>query len=163
MAAKFFFKQLLRYIHIISLIYQWVPQYVIHWSFSSHLLLFNTRGLCRLLHHHLPTSSQLYINHTNREVDHDCLDAHMPARRNLYRHCAPYKQEGIQECSLLILYLIIVILMEYFFKYKLSTIFYYIRYISVYIQSIYCIKFSEVCANNLNWVILYSVRPPFWK
>ena len=49
---------------------QWVPQHVTHWSFS-HLLLFNTRGLCRLLHHRPPTSSQLFINRTSREVDRD--------------------------------------------------------------------------------------------
>ena len=61
----------LRYIHIISLNYQRVPQYVTHLSFSSHLLLLNTRGLCRLLRHRLPTSSQLFINCTGRKLDRD--------------------------------------------------------------------------------------------
>ena len=50
---------------LISLNYQWVPQYVTHWSFSSHWLLFNTRGLCCLLRHHMPTSSQLFINRSS--------------------------------------------------------------------------------------------------
>ena len=36
-----------------------------------HLLLFNTRGLSRLLRHRLPTSSQLFINLISREVDRD--------------------------------------------------------------------------------------------
>ena len=42
------------------------------------------------------------------------LDAHLPERGNLYTHCAPYMPEGIQECPLSILYLVILILMEFF-------------------------------------------------
>ena len=42
-----------------------------------------------------------------------CLDAHLPERGNLYMHCAPYMPEGIQECPLSILYLVILILMEF--------------------------------------------------
>ena len=40
-------------------------------TFSSHLLLINTRGLCRLLRHRLPISSQQLKNRTSREVDRD--------------------------------------------------------------------------------------------
>ena len=43
-----------------------------------------------------------------------CLDAHLPERGNLYTHRAPYKPEGIQECPLSILYLVIFILIEFF-------------------------------------------------
>ena len=106
------FLQLFWYIHVISLTYQWVPQYVTHWSFSSHLPLFNTRGLCRLLRHRLPSSSQLFINHSSVRWIVICqlrLDAHLPERGNLYSHCAPYKAEGIQECHLSILYLVILV------------------------------------------------------
>ena len=42
------------------------------------------------------------------------LDAHLPERVNLYTHCAPYKPEGIQECPFSILYLVILILIEFF-------------------------------------------------
>ena len=42
--------------------------------------------------------------------------------------------------------------------------FYYIRYISVYIQPRYFyLIFRSVKADNMNWVILWSVSPPFWK
>ena len=43
-----------------------------------------------------------------------CLDAHLAEHGDLYTHCAPYKAEGIQESHLSILYLIIIILMEFF-------------------------------------------------
>ena len=42
--------------------------------------------------------------------------------------------------------------------------FYYIRYISVYIQPRYFyLIFRSVNGNNMNRVILHSVRPSFWK
>ena len=42
--------------------------------------------------------------------------------------------------------------------------FYYIRYISVYIQPRYFyLIFRSVYGNNMNRVILHSVRPSFWK
>ena len=28
-----------------------------------------------------------------------CLDAHLSKRRNLYRQCAAYKPEGIEDCT----------------------------------------------------------------
>ena len=48
-----------------------------------------------------------------------CLDTHLQESGNLYTHCAPYEPEGIQECPLSILYLFMLILMEF----KLSTIY----------------------------------------
>ena len=74
-----------------------------------------------------------------------------------------------------IIYLFIIILME-FLKVWTKHIFYYIQYYiiqcmihtyiyhTVYTQPRYfhCI-FKSVHDNNMNWVILHSVRPPFWK
>ena len=42
------------------------------------------------------------------------LDAHLQERGNLYTHCPPYKPQGIQECPLSNLYLVILFLMEFF-------------------------------------------------
>ena len=62
-----------------------------------------------------------------------------------------------------ILYLLIINLME-FFKVWAKHNFYYIRYISVYIQPRYFyLIFRSVNGNNMNRVILHSVRPSFWK
>ena len=90
-----------------------------------------------------------------------CLDPHLTEHGNPYTHCAPYRPEGIQECPLSILYLIILILLE-FFKVGTKNHFYYIQYISVYIQPRYFyLTFRSVSANNMNCVILHSVRLPF--
>ena len=71
--------------------------------------------LCRLLRHQLPTSSQLFINCTSREVDRDwSVVIGRIFSKNSVHHCAPYRPEGIQECSLSILYLIMLILIEFF-------------------------------------------------
>ena len=62
-----------------------------------------------------------------------------------------------------ILYLLIINLME-FLKVWAKHNFYYIRYISVYIQPRYFyLIFTSVNCNNMNRVILHSVRPSFWK
>ena len=62
-----------------------------------------------------------------------------------------------------ILYLLIINLME-FLKVWAKHNFYYIRYISVYIQPRYFyLIFRSVNGNNMNRVILHSVRPSFWK
>ena len=149
-----------------SLIYQWVQLYVTHWSFSSHLLLINTRGLCRLLHHQLSTSSQQFINRTSREIGQLCLDAHLPTDGNMYTQCTPYTPEGfIQDCSIFNFFinLFIIILLE-FLKVWTKHKFYYIQYISVYIQPRYLyLIFKSVNANNINRVILHSVRPLLWQ
>ena len=62
-----------------------------------------------------------------------------------------------------ILYLLIIDLME-FLKVWAKHNFHYIRYISVYIQPRYFyLIFRSVNGNNMNRVILHSVRPSFWK
>ena len=62
-----------------------------------------------------------------------------------------------------ILYLLIINLME-FLKVWAKHNFHYIRYISVYIQPRYFyLIFRSVTCNNMNRVILHSVRPSFWK
>ena len=62
-----------------------------------------------------------------------------------------------------ILYLLILNLME-FLKVWAKHSFYYIQYISVYIQPRYFyLIFRSVNGNNMNRVILHSVRPSFWK
>ena len=62
-----------------------------------------------------------------------------------------------------ILYLLIINLME-FLKVWAKHSFYYIQYISVYIQPRYFyLIFRSVNGNNMNRVILHSVRPSFWK
>ena len=62
-----------------------------------------------------------------------------------------------------ILYLLIINLME-FLKVWAKHNFYYIRYISVYIQPRYFyLIFWSVNGNKMNRVILHSVRPSFWK
>ena len=119
--------------------------------FSLHLLLFYSRGLCCLLRHRLPTSSQLFINCTSREVDHDqsVVFRSTYARTWEYVHalCTYFKPEGIQECPLLILYLFLIILMK-FFKLWTKHHFIYIRYVSVYIQPRYFyLIFRSVSAN----------------
>ena len=61
------------------------------------------------------------------------------------------------------LILLIINLME-FLKVWAKHNFYYIRYISVYIQPRYFYLISRsVNGNNMNRVILHSVRPSFWK
>ena len=51
-----------------------------------------------------------------------------------------------------------------FFKVWTKHHFYYIRYVSVYIQPRYLyLIFRSVSANNINWFILHFVRLPFWK
>ena len=62
-----------------------------------------------------------------------------------------------------ILYLLIINLME-FLKVWAKHSFYYIQYISVYIQPRYFyLIFRSVNGNNMNRVILHSMRPSFWK
>ena len=62
-----------------------------------------------------------------------------------------------------ILYLLIINLME-FLKVWAEHNFYYIWYISVYIQPRYFyLIFRSVNGNNMNRVSLHSVRPSFWK
>ena len=80
---------------------------VTHWDFVWHVHISNTRGLCRLLRHRLPTSSQQFINQAPAgEVDRDwpvvfrCTPAHpLPTHGNLCTQCSSYKPEGIHECS----------------------------------------------------------------
>ena len=80
---------------------------VTHWDFVWHVHISNTRGLCRLLRHRLPTSSQQFINQAPAgEVDRDwpvvfrCTPAHpLPTHGNLCTQCSSYKREGIHECS----------------------------------------------------------------
>ena len=62
-----------------------------------------------------------------------------------------------------ILYLLIIHFME-FVKVWAKHNFYYIRYISVYIQPGYLyLIFRSVNGDNMMRVILHSVRPSFWK
>ena len=62
-----------------------------------------------------------------------------------------------------ILYLLIINLME-FLKVWAKHNLYYIRYISVYIQPRYFyLIYRSVNGNNMNRVILHSVRPSIWK
>ena len=51
-----------------------------------------------------------------------------------------------------------------FFKVWTKNNFYYIRYISVYIQPTYFdLIFKSINDINMNRVFLHSVRPQFWK
>ena len=80
---------------------------VTHWAISWHLQIFNTRGLCRLLRHRLPTSSQQFINQAREvrsirdwSVVFRCSPAHpLPTHCNLCTKCSSYKPEGIYQCS----------------------------------------------------------------
>ena len=81
--------------------------------------------------------------------------------------CAPSARHTNLRVSmsvpLSILYLLIINLME-FLKVWAEHNFYHIRYISVYIQPRYFyLIFRSVNGNNMNRVILHSVRPSFWK
>ena len=74
---------------------------VTHWAFSWHLQILNTRGLCRMFHHRLPTSSQRLINCMNSEVDLDWSNVFRytcARKREFLQQRSSYKSEGIQEC-----------------------------------------------------------------
>ena len=144
---------------------------VTHWDFVWHLHISNTSGLCRMLRHRLPTSSQQFINEPPavREIviGQLCLNAHLPIRCQHMGICARSARHTNLRVSmsvpLSILYLLIINLME-FLKVWAKHNFYYIRYISVYIQPRYFyLIFRSVNCNNMNRVILHSVRPSFWK
>ena len=87
-----------------------------------------------------------------------CLDAHFQ-NVGIYTRSARHTSQRVSKSvPLSILYLYI------FFKYELSTIFTINTvYISVYIQPRYFyLIFRSINVNNMNQVILHSVRPPFW-
>ena len=94
-----------------------------------------------------------------------CLAAHLSTCGNWYKQYPPYKPDISQRASkcvpIPILYLFIIILME-FLKYELSTIFtIYGIYQCIFSLDIFYFFFRSVCANTMNWVIFNSVRPPF--
>ena len=139
---------------------------VIHWDFAWRLQILNTRSLCHLIHHRLPTSSQRFINRTSGEVHLDWSVVFKCTFCQNGRICALIARHTSQRVSmsvpLSILYLFIIILME-FLKVRTKHKFYCIRYISVYIQPGYFyFNFRSVNVNNLNRVILLSVRSLFW-
>ena len=120
-----------------------------------------------------PSANQqpaIHKSGTSGEVDRDwpvvfrCTPAHpLPTHGNL---CTSYsaRHTNLRVCMsvpLSILYLLIINLME-FLKVSAKHNFYYIPYISVYIQPRYFyLIFRSVNGNNMNRVILHSVRPSF--
>ena len=96
-----------------------------------------------------------------------CLDAHLPIRCQHMGICARSARHTNLRVSmsvpLSILYLLIINLME-LLKVCVKHNFFYILYISVYIQPRYFyLIFRSVNGNNMNWVILHSVKPSLWK
>ena len=134
-----------------------MPQYVTNWSFSLHLLLFNTRGLCRLLRHCLPHSSQLCMNRTSREVDRDWS---VVFRRTFARKWeSVHALRTIQaiwypRVSTFNFIFIYTYLHGVLIKYELSTIFnIYGIYQCIFSPDNYVyLIFRSVSANNINWV-----------
>ena len=84
-----------------------------------------------------------------------CLYAHLPKRA---RHTSKRVSKSV---PLSILYLFVIILLK-FSKVRTKHNFYYIQYISVYIQPrCFDLIFRSVNTNNLNQVFLHSLRSPF--
>ena len=159
----------------------WHAYYVVHWAISechSHPLRFCV-AFTHIQHQGSlssvtsPSANQqpaIHKSDTSGEVDvigQLCLDAHLPIRCQHIGICARSARHTNLRPSisvpLSILYLLIINLME-FLKVWAKHNFYYIRYISVYIQPRYFYPiFRSVNCNNMNQVILHSVRPSFWK
>ena len=100
-------------------------------------------------------------------IGHLCLDAHLTIRCQHMGICARSARHTNLRVSmrvpLSILYLLIINLMEFLIVWAKHN-FYYITYISVYIQPRYFYLISRsVNGNNMNRVILHSERPSFRK